>query len=144
MLTNALLSQLFSALDALSDVGILHTDIKSDNIMFVGESDLKVKLIDFGLAMPAAAATPGMHVQPVPCRCLYPKCLLLFYIILCGHLRLACRLLILSSRLPSSGLQKYSSACPSATALTCGHVAASSRCSTSKNFSSKWTPPMQW
>lgn len=124
-------------MDALSDVGILHTDIKADNIMFVGKSDLKVKLIDFGLALPDAEATPGLHMQPVPCRCLHPKCLLLFYIILCKHIRLACGLLILFSRLPSSGLQKYSSACPSATALICGDVAASSRFFTSKTISSK-------
>lgn len=131
------MSQLFSALDALSDVGILHTDIKSDNIMFVGKSDLKVKLIDFGLAIPDAEAIPGMCMQPVSYRCLYPKCLLLFHIILCEHNRLACGLLVLCSRLPSSGLQKYSSACLSATALICGDVAASLHFFTSKTISSK-------
>lgn len=65
-------------MDALNDLGILHTDIKSDNIMFVGKSDLKVKLIDFGLALYNAEARPGMHMQPVSCRCLYPNRLLLF------------------------------------------------------------------
>lgn len=39
--------ELFMAFYTLIDVGILHADIKPDNIMFVSEGDMKIKLIDF-------------------------------------------------------------------------------------------------
>lgn len=48
------------ALDAPSDVGILHPDIKLDSIMLVGKGDLKVKRSAFGLAPPAREAQLGM------------------------------------------------------------------------------------
>ncbi|CAF87113.1 unnamed protein product, partial [Tetraodon nigroviridis] len=42
--------QLFLALSDLKRLGILHTDLKPDNIMLVDEKELKIKVIDFGLA----------------------------------------------------------------------------------------------
>ncbi|XP_051940348.1 homeodomain-interacting protein kinase 2-like [Hippocampus zosterae] len=58
--------QLLMALDALKRLGILHTDIKPDNIMCVNKQDcpLRVKLIDFGLAQVVSSVHPGMKIQP--------------------------------------------------------------------------------
>ncbi|CAF93722.1 unnamed protein product, partial [Tetraodon nigroviridis] len=42
--------QLFLALSDLKRLGILHTDLKPDNVMLVGKKELKIKVIDFGLA----------------------------------------------------------------------------------------------
>lgn len=66
--------RLLVALDALGDVDILHTDIKPDNIMFVNRQDQprRVKLIDFGAALRASDAQPGMEVQPTGYRYLHP------------------------------------------------------------------------
>ena len=62
----ALSLQLLVALDALKGLGIMHTDIKPDNIMLVDavNQPFRVKLIDFGLALPASAAWPGISLQP--------------------------------------------------------------------------------
>ncbi|XP_069369173.1 homeodomain-interacting protein kinase 3-like isoform X2 [Paralichthys olivaceus] len=58
--------QLLVALDALKRFGVLHTDIKPDNIMFVNMQDqpLRLKLIDFGCAMMVSQVELGMEVQP--------------------------------------------------------------------------------
>ncbi|XP_069393856.1 homeodomain-interacting protein kinase 3-like [Paralichthys olivaceus] len=58
--------QLFVALDFLKGLGVLHTDIKPDNVMFVNMQDqpLKIKLIDFGCAMMVSDVEVGMDVQP--------------------------------------------------------------------------------
>ncbi|CAB1430207.1 unnamed protein product [Pleuronectes platessa] len=58
--------QLFVALDALKGLWVLHTDIKPDNVMFVNMKDqpLRVKLIDFGLAMMTSKVRRGMKIQP--------------------------------------------------------------------------------
>uniref|UniRef100_A0A4W6G7D7 Citron rho-interacting serine/threonine kinase n=1 Tax=Lates calcarifer TaxID=8187 RepID=A0A4W6G7D7_LATCA len=58
--------QLLVAFDALKDMGIIHADLKPDNVMLVNHQDqpLKIKLIDFGLALPASQAGVGMIMQP--------------------------------------------------------------------------------
>ncbi|XP_057699383.1 homeodomain-interacting protein kinase 2-like isoform X2 [Corythoichthys intestinalis] len=58
--------QLLVALDALKPLGILHTDIKPDNVMCVNKQvrPLRVKLIDFGLALVVSSVHPGMKIQP--------------------------------------------------------------------------------
>ncbi|XP_035031579.2 homeodomain-interacting protein kinase 1 [Hippoglossus stenolepis] len=58
--------QLLVALDALKGLGVLHADIKLDNVMFVNMQDqpLRVKLIDFGCAMMASQVEQGMEIQP--------------------------------------------------------------------------------
>lgn len=62
--------QLFVALDMLSNLGILHSDIKPNNIMLVNrwEQPLRVKLIDFGLAIPKSCTSLGMQMQPTGFR----------------------------------------------------------------------------
>lgn len=58
------------ALGMLSNLGILHADIKPNNIMLVNrwEQPLRVKLIDFGLAIPTNCTTLGMQLQPTGFR----------------------------------------------------------------------------
>uniref|UniRef100_A0A3Q3J211 Protein kinase domain-containing protein n=1 Tax=Monopterus albus TaxID=43700 RepID=A0A3Q3J211_MONAL len=48
-----------------SGLGIMHTDVKVDNIMLVNHQDqpFKVKLIDFGLALKASEAQVGITMQ---------------------------------------------------------------------------------
>ncbi|KAF0044536.1 hypothetical protein F2P81_003694 [Scophthalmus maximus] len=48
--------QLLVSLEALKSIGIIHTDIKLDNIMLVNHKDqpFKIKLINFGLALPVS------------------------------------------------------------------------------------------
>ena len=62
--------QLLVALDALKGLGILHTDIKPENIMCVNQLDqpFKVKLIDFGLAITSSKVQTGLVIQPVGYR----------------------------------------------------------------------------
>lgn len=62
--------QLLVALHALSNIGVLHTDIKPDNVMFVNsqEQPLRIKLIDFGLAISRSRVNPGMDLQPTGYR----------------------------------------------------------------------------
>uniref|UniRef100_A0AAQ4PLH1 Protein kinase domain-containing protein n=1 Tax=Gasterosteus aculeatus aculeatus TaxID=481459 RepID=A0AAQ4PLH1_GASAC len=62
--------QLLVALNALKGIGLLYTDLKHDNVMLVNHKDepFRVKLIDFGLAMPASEVWEGMIVQPCAYR----------------------------------------------------------------------------
>lgn len=54
----------------LSNLGILHADIKPNNIMLVNrwEQPLQIKLIDFGLAIPKSCTSLGMQLQPTGFR----------------------------------------------------------------------------
>ncbi|XP_072222410.1 homeodomain-interacting protein kinase 1-like [Leuresthes tenuis] len=63
-------AQLLAALDALKGLGIVHADIKPDNVMLVDARDqsLRVKLIDFGRAVPVSSIQPGLSLQPVGYR----------------------------------------------------------------------------
>ncbi|XP_034729358.1 homeodomain-interacting protein kinase 1-like [Etheostoma cragini] len=53
--------QMLVALNALSSIGLVHTDIKPDNVMLVNHKlqPFKVKLIDFGLAATVPKMLPG-------------------------------------------------------------------------------------
>lgn len=95
------LLQLLVALKTLWKVGILHTDIKPDNVMLVNSKNqpLRIKLIDFGLAILISKANPGMVTQPIGYRYLFLHSLSVFIIFyfkimfLC-HRRLSYRPLI--------------------------------------------------
>ena len=58
--------QLAIALQALKGIGLIHTDIKLENIMLVNQREhpLKVKLIDFGLAVHVSKTKQQMIRPP--------------------------------------------------------------------------------
>ncbi|XP_054626115.1 homeodomain-interacting protein kinase 2-like isoform X2 [Dunckerocampus dactyliophorus] len=61
--------QLLTAFDALKSIGVIHTDLKSDNIMLVDHAmqPFRVKLIDFGLSITTSEAplSYGVALQPM-------------------------------------------------------------------------------
>lgn len=63
------LHQTTTALRHLHSIGIIHADIKPDNVMMVncGQQTMRVKLIDFGLAYPIGGK-PGVSVQTIGYR----------------------------------------------------------------------------
>nr|XP_057908519.1 homeodomain-interacting protein kinase 1-like isoform X2 [Doryrhamphus excisus] len=65
------LQQLATALQFLKSVGIVHCDLKPDNVMVVDhlQLPLKVKVIDFGLALHASELSRGTTVQSMWYRC---------------------------------------------------------------------------
>ncbi|KAF7666340.1 hypothetical protein LDENG_00111000 [Lucifuga dentata] len=63
--------QLLVAFDALKSIGVIHTDLKSDNVMLINhkQQPFKVKLIDFGLALAMSEVKLGIKcVQPLAFR----------------------------------------------------------------------------
>ncbi|XP_077419052.1 homeodomain-interacting protein kinase 3-like isoform X2 [Vanacampus margaritifer] len=61
--------QLLTAFEGLKSIGVIHTDLKSDNIMLVdhGAAPFRVKLIDFGLSICTVDAplSYGVALQPM-------------------------------------------------------------------------------
>ena len=99
--------QLLEALDALKCLGVLHTDIKPDNIMLVNMKDqpLRVKLIDFGCAMMTSEIEQGMEIQPWGYQWVHPA-QHLFSNIIFSALKCFYRLFTCGSCLSFSGLQR--------------------------------------
>ncbi|GAA6216502.1 homeodomain-interacting protein kinase 2-like [Lates japonicus] len=62
-----IIKDLATALNALKGVGLIHTDLKLDNIMLVDHQrqPFRVRLIDFGLTLHTFEAKPGIGVQPL-------------------------------------------------------------------------------
>ena len=62
--------QILVALTALKSIGLVHADIKPDNIMFVNHKlqPFKVKLIDFGMAIPISKMSLGTQMQVLSYR----------------------------------------------------------------------------
>lgn len=62
--------QLATALDYLTTLGLIHADIKLENVMLVNheKEPFRVKLIDFSLAMDVSAVTQGSNIQTHPYR----------------------------------------------------------------------------
>ncbi|XP_018536411.2 homeodomain-interacting protein kinase 1 [Lates calcarifer] len=62
--------QLLTAFDALKGIGVVHSDLKPDNVMLVNHSStpFRVKLIDFGVSFKTTEKMQGMTIQPVGYR----------------------------------------------------------------------------
>ncbi|XP_061819511.1 homeodomain-interacting protein kinase 1-like isoform X2 [Nerophis lumbriciformis] len=62
--------QLLTAFEALKGIGVIHADLKPDNIMLVNHScePFRVKLIDFGCSLHTSTVTLGMTIQPMGYR----------------------------------------------------------------------------
>ncbi|XP_041816585.1 homeodomain-interacting protein kinase 3-like [Chelmon rostratus] len=62
--------QMLVALNALKSIRVVHSDIKPDNIMLVNQKlqPFKLKLIDFGLAVPVPKIRPGCTMQAIAYR----------------------------------------------------------------------------
>uniref|UniRef100_UPI0037E883A1 homeodomain-interacting protein kinase 2-like n=1 Tax=Semicossyphus pulcher TaxID=241346 RepID=UPI0037E883A1 len=65
-----IVQQLANALDHLKRIGMIHADLKLENVMLVNhqQEPFKVKLIDFGLASDVSAAKRGSYIQTRPYR----------------------------------------------------------------------------
>ncbi|KAI3369730.1 hypothetical protein L3Q82_024397 [Scortum barcoo] len=63
----AVIQQLATALDSLKSVGLIHTDLKPNNIMFVDhvKKPFQVKVIDFGMAVLTSEAP--LMINQTPC-----------------------------------------------------------------------------
>uniref|UniRef100_A0A3B3HWY0 Protein kinase domain-containing protein n=1 Tax=Oryzias latipes TaxID=8090 RepID=A0A3B3HWY0_ORYLA len=64
----AIAQQMFQALQALKSIGVVHCDIKLDNIMFADKQSLKFKLIDFGVAVETKELSTEIVIQVNPFR----------------------------------------------------------------------------
>ncbi|KAI4802213.1 hypothetical protein KUCAC02_020065 [Chaenocephalus aceratus] len=62
--------QLLVAFKALKSIGVIHSDLKLGNIMFVNHQNqpFRIKLIDFGLAIPSSEVEIGTEKQPLQYR----------------------------------------------------------------------------
>lgn len=60
--------QLLMAINTLTKAGIVHCDLKPNNIMFVSKEHRKIKLIDFGLALMNSRLRPGVVLQATSYR----------------------------------------------------------------------------
>ncbi|KAJ4929353.1 hypothetical protein JOQ06_004962 [Pogonophryne albipinna] len=62
-----MIRDLATALDTLKGIGIIHSDLKMDNVMLVNHhvKPFRVKLIDFGLAVKISEVWPGVVMQPL-------------------------------------------------------------------------------
>uniref|UniRef100_A0A3Q3R665 Protein kinase domain-containing protein n=1 Tax=Monopterus albus TaxID=43700 RepID=A0A3Q3R665_MONAL len=65
-----IVQQITNALSHLKAVGIMHADLKMENVMFVNhqQEPYKVKVIDLGLACHMSAAKTGSYIQTCPYR----------------------------------------------------------------------------
>uniref|UniRef100_A0A4W6G708 Protein kinase domain-containing protein n=2 Tax=Lates calcarifer TaxID=8187 RepID=A0A4W6G708_LATCA len=62
--------QLLTAFDALKGIGVIHSDLKPDNIMLANHlcEPFRVKLIDFGVSFQTSEDTRGITIQPLGYR----------------------------------------------------------------------------
>ncbi|XP_040002959.1 homeodomain-interacting protein kinase 1-like [Xiphias gladius] len=62
--------QLLIAFDALKGIGVVHANLKPDNIMLVNHpaEPFRVKLVDFGVSFNTSEERQGMRIQPQGCR----------------------------------------------------------------------------
>ncbi|KAI4810776.1 hypothetical protein KUCAC02_013707 [Chaenocephalus aceratus] len=71
--------QLLVAFKALKSIGVIHSDLKHDNIMLVNHQNqpFRIKLIDFGEAIPTSEVEIGTEKQLLPYRA--PELKILYY-----------------------------------------------------------------
>ncbi|XP_028434725.1 homeodomain-interacting protein kinase 2 isoform X1 [Perca flavescens] len=62
--------QLLTAFDALKGIGVVHSDLKPDNVMLTNHQGepFRVKLIDFGVSFPTSKEHRGHTIQPLGYR----------------------------------------------------------------------------
>ncbi|XP_039979344.1 homeodomain-interacting protein kinase 1-like, partial [Xiphias gladius] len=62
--------QLLMALDALKGIGVVHSDLKPDNIMLANHlsEPFRIKLIDFGVSFSVREEVFGKTIQPLGYR----------------------------------------------------------------------------
>ncbi|CAJ1048561.1 homeodomain-interacting protein kinase 1-like isoform X2 [Xyrichtys novacula] len=65
-----IIQQVANALDHLKTIGLIHADLKLENVMLVDHrhQPYRVKVIDFGLAEDVSATTLGSYIQTRPYR----------------------------------------------------------------------------
>lgn len=63
--------QLANALGHLKSLGVIHADLKPENVMLIDHAQrpFEVKVIDFGLACHVSSAAQGSYIQSRPYRC---------------------------------------------------------------------------
>ncbi|XP_030283410.1 homeodomain-interacting protein kinase 2-like isoform X2 [Sparus aurata] len=66
----SIIQQMGTALEALKGIGVIHADLHLHNIMIENHQTrpLRVKLIDFGVAMSRSEASQGKRLQPMALR----------------------------------------------------------------------------
>ena len=74
--------QLLTAFDALKGIGVVHSDLKPDNVMLTNHQGepFRVKLRDFGVSFPTSKEHRGHTIQPLGYRYIHSAQLIMEHI----------------------------------------------------------------